>query len=103
MVHHPDLHYPDAYRNASLEAHIVMEFVVAADGMVEPSSIRLLSPRDSGDAFSFYHVFAQAAATTLLGSEFRPGRIGGCAVRVRVQQPINFQISRPPLNRVPPR
>lgn len=96
MVYHPDLHYPDAYRRAGKEARILMEYVVAMDGTVEASSIRLLSPQDTGDAFSFYHVFAQAAATMLMGSEFRPGRIGGCAARVRIRQPIYFLIARRP-------
>ncbi len=82
----PKPRYPDLLRQAGIDGRVLVEFVVDTTGHVERGSIKILS--------STNQLFEQPTREALVASSFRPGRISGRAVRVRVQQPINFQISR---------
>ncbi len=82
----PKPRYPDLLRQAGIDGRVLVEFVVDTVGRVERGSIKILS--------STNQLFEQPTREAISASSFRPGKISGRAVRVRVQQPINFQISR---------
>ncbi len=80
----PHPRYPDLLRQAGIDGRVLVEFVVDTAGHVERGSIKVLS--------STNQLFDQPTREAIAASSYRPGRISGRAVRVRVQQPINFQI-----------
>ncbi len=82
------LRYPDVLRQAGIEGRIMIEFVIDTLGRAERGSLRIIS--NGGQ-----QLFEAPARDAVLNScRYRPGRIQGRAVRVRVQQPVNFTISR---------
>ena len=85
MVSHPSLRYPDLLRQAGIDGRVLVEFVVDTTGHVERGSIKILS--------STNQLFEQPTREAISASVFRPGKISGHSVRVRVQQPVNFQIA----------
>lgn len=78
--------YPPILQQAGVEGRVLAEFVIDTLGRAERASIRFVS--------STHQLFEAPARATILSCRFRPGRISGRAVRVRVQQPINFTITR---------
>jgi len=86
MLAHPEPRYPGILQQAGIDGHVVLEAVVDTLGRVEPGSLRIIS--------SAHALFAEEARQVLLGSRFRPGRMAGRAVRVRVQVPVAFAIRR---------
>jgi protein TonB len=78
--------YPAILQQAGVEGRVLVEFVIDTLGRAERASIRFVS--------SSHQLFEAPARATVLSCRFRPGRISGRAVRVRVQQPINFTITR---------
>jgi len=78
----PPLQYPAALREAGISGFVVIEFVINTTGRVDPSSIRIV--RSSNAAFE------GPARDAIRKSLFRPGRVRGMAVRVLVQQQIDF-------------
>jgi protein TonB len=82
----PKPRYPEILRQAGIDGRVMVEFVVDTTGHTERGSIRILS--------STNQLFEQPTREAIAGSTFRPGRISGRAVRVRVQQPIMFTIQR---------
>ncbi|HYD52553.1 MAG TPA: energy transducer TonB [Gemmatimonadaceae bacterium] len=77
--------HPDALRKAGVGGVVECEFVVGPDGKVEDSSIEIIaaSPPALGSA-------AKAALTQI---QFRPGKVNGQAVRVKVALPLEFKAS----------
>lgn len=82
----PQPRYPDILRQAGIEGRVLIEAVIDTTGHAERGTIRVLS--------STHQLFEGPAREVVQGSLFSPGRIQGRAVRVRVQQPINFAITR---------
>jgi protein TonB len=78
--------YPPILQQAGVEGRVLAEFVIDTAGRAERASIRFVT--------STHQLFEAPARATILSCRFRPGRISGRAVRVRVQQPINFTIAR---------
>lgn len=78
--------YPTILQQAGVEGRVLAEFVIDTLGRAERASIRFVS--------STHQLFEAPARATILSCRFRPGRISGRPVRVRVQQPINFTITR---------
>jgi protein TonB len=78
--------YPEILRQAGIEGRVLIEFVIDTLGRAERGSLRVVN--------SQHQLFESPAREAVLSCRFRPGRISGRAVRVRVQQPINFQITR---------
>lgn len=63
-------------------ARVEMEFIVGADGKVEPNSVTVLS--------STSKVFEAPAKAMILKSVFKPGMLAGKPVRVKVRQGVTF-------------
>jgi protein TonB len=82
----PKPRYPDILRQAGIDGRVLVEFVVDTTGHPERGSIKILSSTNP--------LFEQPTREAIAGSLFKPGRIAGRAVRVRVQQPVNYQIAR---------
>ena len=78
--------YPAMLQQAGIEGRVMFEFVIDTLGRAERSSFRTIS--------TTHQLFEAPARAAVLSCRFRPGRIQGRAVRVRVQQPINFSIQR---------
>ncbi len=78
----PPLQYPAALRQAGISGVVVIEFVIETTGRVDPSSINIV--RSSNAAFE------GPARDVIRKSLFRAGRVRGIAVRVLVQQQIDF-------------
>ena len=78
--------YPDLLRQAGIQGRVVLEAVVDTVGHVEPGSIVVVSAAHPG----LVAAARQAVAATL----FRPARVRGHAVRVRVRIPMEFTLRR---------
>lgn len=63
-------------------ARVEMEFIVGVNGKAEPASVRIIS--------STAKVFEEPAKQMILKSVFKPGMMGGQAVRTRVRQVVSF-------------
>jgi len=104
LISHGPIRYPEDQKYALVNAHLLMEMVVDTLGRPEIQSIRdaapLDTPRATPQELQDHQAFVAAARATLTGSRYTPGRIGGCAVRVRVEIPLNFTIVGP--GRSPP-
>jgi TonB family protein len=78
--------YPPLLQQAGIQGVVKVEAIIDTTGHVEPNSVRVVESPNPG--------FDQAAKTVVLKSLYRPARVYGRAVRVLIQQPINFQIQR---------
>jgi protein TonB len=76
--------YPELLRQAGLQGRVVLEAVVDTSGRVELGSLTVVSASNPG----FVAPARQALSSTL----FRPGRVRGHAVRVRVRVPMEFML-----------
>jgi len=82
----PEARYPEMLRQAGIEGQVVVECVIDTLGRAEPGSIRIVS--------STHALFEQPAREAVVASVFRPARLDGRAVRVRVQLPLTFRMAR---------
>lgn len=74
--------YPELLRQAGLQGRVILEAVVDTLGRVQRGSIVVVEGAHPG--------FVAPAQQALLKSLFRPARVRGKAVRVRVRVPIDF-------------
>lgn len=86
VVSFPQLSYPEVLREQSLGGHVVLQFVVRADGRIEANSIDLLQAE--------YRDFALAAIHGVEGARFQPAHIGRCKLPTIVRVPVDFKIRR---------
>lgn len=78
--------YPEELRSANVDGDAFLEFVVNAQGCVEPSSIRVVRTTRKE--------FADAARYGLRRMRFRPAQRDGRAVRQRVTREFKFRVFR---------
>jgi protein TonB len=78
--------YPAMLQQAGIEGRVLLEFVIDTLGRAERGSIRTIS--------TSHPLFEAPAKASVPTCRFRPGKIQGRSVRVRVQQPINFTMQR---------
>jgi protein TonB len=76
--------YPELLRQAGIQGRVLLEAVVDTTGRVHVDSISVISATNPA--------FVTAARQALLATLFRPARIGGRAVRMRVRVPFEFAI-----------
>lgn len=79
------MRYPDMLRQAGVEGRVMVEVVLDTLGRAERGSLRILQ--------SSHQLFDQSAKEMVVACRYRPGRIQGRAVRVRVQVPVVFSIT----------
>jgi protein TonB len=75
--------YPPELHAAKVGGTTVMQFVIAADGTVDPSTIKTISSTDPR--------FGEASAAAVRQFRFRPGTYKGKNVRVLLQMPVTWQ------------
>jgi TonB family protein len=63
-----------------------MQFVVTEDGRVDPNSIKVVS--------STHEQFGTASAKVLERAKFNPAKVGNRNVRMLLQLPIGWKLSR---------
>lgn len=80
----PTPEYPNSMRELGMTGRVVVQFVVGANGRVEPGSIKIMESTNSA--------FAAAVREVLPRHRFSPAKIGGKAVRQIVQQPFIFRL-----------
>jgi hypothetical protein len=76
---------------------VTLSFLVDTTGRVVEGSVVTVPPRGralSGDQQSIYNRFEQVSREAVVKSLFSPASIGGCKVRVRANQPYNFQLAQ---------
>ena len=81
----PPPRYPELLRQARVDGTVVIEAVVDTLGRVQPASVRVVSSPHPG--------LSASAEASVAGALFRPGRVGGRAVRVLVRVPVRFSIT----------
>jgi TonB family protein len=80
------IQYPRSLRDANVSGEVLAQFVVDANGRVEPGSFKALK--------SDHALFTQAVGDAMPGLRFEPADVGGKKVRQVVQQPFTFALSR---------
>jgi protein TonB len=78
--------YPELLRLAGVQGRVVLEAVVDTAGHVEPGSIVVVAAAHPG--------LVAPARQAIAAMLFRPARVRGQAVRVRVRIPIDFALRR---------
>jgi len=87
VIYCPPPEYPPSLHASGVQGRVRLELVVDTLGRPEPATVRAVtSPNDS---------LSSAAVTAMQSCLFTPARIGGRAVRVLIQIPIDFKTSRP--------
>lgn len=82
----PSLQYPDLLRQAGVQGRVLVQGVIDTTGRAIPNTVRVVQSPHPG--------FDEAAKRLMLQSLFRPGRVGGRAVKVLVSLPVDFTIKR---------
>jgi protein TonB len=75
--------YPPELQAARVGGTAVVQFVVAVDGTVDPSTIRTISSTDPR--------LAEASAAAVRAFRFQPGVLDGKKVRALIQMPVTWQ------------
>ena len=75
--------YPAGLQGGGVGGDVVVTYIVGLDGQVEPGTI-VVQSADRPE-------FGRAVREALRSARFRPGRIHGMVVRVRVRQRVRFQ------------
>ena len=78
--------YPESMRTTGLQGVVSVQFVVGANGRVEPGSFQV--------ATSTNEAFTQVVKRALLAARYRPAQIGGKAVRQLVEQSFTFKLDK---------
>lgn len=90
--------YPEEARHARVEAALRFSFVVDTSGRAEINSLAMTGPADArgvmGTGGPYRFDFIAAVREHMRRAHFVPARIGGCAVRMNVEQSFEFRISR---------
>jgi TonB family protein len=79
-------HYPESLRSVNVEGEVVMQFIVSADGKVEPGSMDVKS--------SPHKLFSEAVRVALMSTRYRPAEVGGKPVRQLVEQTFRFSLGK---------
>lgn len=82
----PALQYPDLLRQAGIQGRVIVQAIIDTTGRAEPPSVKIIQSPNPG--------FDQSARSYVLRALFRPARVHGRAVRVLVNLPIDFKITR---------
>lgn len=94
VVHKGKTSYPSLNQSAHATGYAEMQFVVDTTGRADMSTVRDIwpaaKPQLTGTMHDYYIAFVQAARRGIESARYQPARIGGCAVRMLVQQPYDF-------------
>jgi protein TonB len=82
----PQPQYPEILRQAGVQGRVVVRAVIDTTGRAIPNTVQVVQTPHSG--------FDQASKNLVLQSLFRPGRVGGRAVKVLVSVPIDWSLNK---------
>ena len=82
----PNPQFPDLLRQAGVQGRVLVQGVIDTTGRAIPNTVRVVQSPHPG--------FDEAAKRIMLQSLFRPGRVGGRAVKVLVSLPVDFTLKR---------
>ena len=82
----PAPQFPDLLRQAGVQGRVLVQGVIDTTGRAVPSTVRVVQSPHPG--------FDEAAKRIMLQSLFRPGRVGGRAVKVLVSLPVDFTLKK---------
>lgn len=82
----PQLTYPDLLRQAGVQGRVLVQAIIDTSGRAEPPSVKIIQSPNPG--------FDQPAKNYVMRALFRPARVHGRAVRVLINQPVDFKITR---------
>lgn len=82
----PQLTYPDLLRQAGVQGRVLVQAIIDTSGRAEPASVKVIQSPNPG--------FDQPAKNYVMRALFRPARVHGRAVRVLINQPVDFKITR---------
>ncbi|MGH7533895.1 MAG: energy transducer TonB [Gemmatimonadales bacterium] len=82
MVVQGSVRYPPALKSAGIAGSVDVQFIVDSTGHPEQGSFRVLK--------SSHPAFEAPAREAVMKTVFKPGKLHGQAVRVLVQQKVNF-------------
>lgn len=82
----PVMRYPESMRAEGVEGAVAIQFVVGANGRVEPGSFQVLSTPHAS--------FVEVVKRALLAARYRPAEFGGKTVRQLVQQSFAFRLDK---------
>jgi TonB family protein len=78
--------YPDILRNGGVEGDVLLQVVVSDSGRADLRTPIALAATNTG--------FARAVMDYLPHMRFRPGHVAGCPLRILVQMPFGFRLTR---------
>lgn len=81
----PPPEYPNLLRDAGITGRVMLQAVIDTTGKVDPASVKVVQTPNPG--------FDNASRQWILKALFRPARVGGRAVRVLVNMPLDFSIA----------
>lgn len=92
------MRYPSGLVGKGVSGFLRMRFVVDTSGRAEMETVKDIWPSDRprlvGELGAYYDGFVSAVRNGLRSTRFQPARIGGCAVRMWVEQAFEFKLGR---------
>jgi protein TonB len=82
----PRPQYPEMLRQAGVQGRVIVQAVIDTTGRAIPSSLKIMQSPHAG--------FDQNAKSYVMQALFRPGRVSGRAVKVLVNVPIDFRLTK---------
>jgi TonB family protein len=82
LVTNPEIDVPDSLNTEPIEGSVVIQFIVDAEGKVEPESVEILESPHEGLNEPVKQVF--------LGAVYKPAQFEGKPVRLRIRQSMSF-------------
>jgi len=79
-------HYPRELSEAGISGYAIVDFVIDTTGMAVPSTVVAVQVTHPG--------FARPAEQAVLTCRYRPERVNGTRVPIRVRQRVSFDIMR---------
>ena len=77
--------YPSSLIRSGVDGRVLLEFIIGADGALDPGSLQLLEAPHSQ--------LATVSVEALKTARFRPAKIGDCRVPALVRLPVDFKIA----------
>ncbi|MEO7085315.1 MAG: TonB family protein [Gemmatimonadaceae bacterium] len=78
--------YPESLRQAGIDGHVLVRFVVDTNGAVDMSSVKFLE--------STHDLFTRSVRDVLPSFRFKPAEVGGKRVTSLADMPFEFSISK---------
>ncbi len=82
----PTLRYPRWLEQAGIEGRVIVQLILDTLGRAEPSSVKVIQTPNAG--------FDSTAMNYVLRARFKPGTVHGRPVRVLLNLPIDFKLTR---------